>query len=160
MEYLTSEAVWSKHGVPFAQAQYDRQYLYGILLSLTRKIDNKVILTNRKDLDGILAWIQMRRYYDYGGSIKLRVKDIDVEVRKPYFNSPGGLSAYIERHETLMAELNIIAPSQYTDDRKQQLLLENVRRAPGMAHLTDHCEDEHLSYDMSAEYLFQKALIL
>jgi hypothetical protein len=161
MEYLTSEAFWSKHGVPFAQAKYDRQYLYAILLSMTRKILNKVILANKKDLDGILAWIQMRRNYDYGGSIQLRVDAIDVEVRKPYFNSsPGGLSAYIERHETLMAELNDIAPKEYTDDRKQRLLLKNVRRAPGMAHLTFHCEVQNLSYDMSADFLLEKALIL
>jgi hypothetical protein len=160
MEYLTSEAFWSKHGVPFAQAQYDRQYLYGILLSLTRKIDNKVILANEKDLDGILAWIQMRRNYDYGGSIQLRVEVIDVEVRKPYFNSPGGLSEHIERHQTLMAELNIIAPKEYTDNRKQQLLFANVRRAPGMTHLTDYCRVKNWSYDMSADFLLQKALVL
>ena len=103
----------------------------------------------------------MRRNYDYGGSVELRVDAIDVEVRKPYFNSPGGLiSAYIEQHQTLMAELNIIAPKEYTDDRKQRLLLKNVRRAPGMAHLTHHCEYSNLSYDSSSSFLLQNALIL
>jgi hypothetical protein len=160
MEYLTSDTFWSKHGVSFAQAKSDKHYLYGILLSTTTKIDNKIILANHKDLDGILAWIQMTRNYDYGGSIKIRKWDIDVEVRKPYFNTPDGLTEYIERHQTLMAELDIIAPLHFTDYWKQQLLLENVRRTPGMAHLAANCEDRNLSYEMSATYLFQKALTL
>ena len=55
MEYLTSETFWSKHGVSFLQAKSDKQYLYGILVSTTTKIDNKIILKNKKDQDGILA---------------------------------------------------------------------------------------------------------
>ena len=31
-EYLSSEAFWQKYHIPFAQAQTDRQYLYGILV--------------------------------------------------------------------------------------------------------------------------------
>jgi hypothetical protein len=120
MEYLKSDKFWSKHEVPFAQARSDKQYLYGMLVSSSRQTDNKVILTNKKDLDGIMAWIQMTRIYDNGGSIDLRISAIDDDVRKPYsMNFPGGLTGYIEQYQALMAELDTIAPFEYTDDRKQ-----------------------------------------
>ena len=161
MEYLTSEAFWSKHGVSFLQAKCDKQYLYGILVSTTTKIDNKVILTNKKDQDGILAWIQMTRDYDYGGSIELRISDIDDEVRKPYsLKYPGGLTEYIERYQTLMAELDIIAPLEYSDIKKRKLLIKNIRRTPRVAHLTQRCTDSDMSYEMTADYLTQNVIIL
>jgi hypothetical protein len=55
MAYLQSEPFWSKYSVPFLQARGDRQYLYGILVSSCCQNDNKVILANKKELDGILA---------------------------------------------------------------------------------------------------------
>ena len=64
MEYLKCPEFWLKFAVPFAQAESDKQYLYGILVTSTRKTDNKVILTNEEDLDGIKAWIVLRRIYD------------------------------------------------------------------------------------------------
>jgi hypothetical protein len=106
------------------------------LVSSSRQTDNKVILMNKKDLDGITAWMQMTRAYDYGGSIDLRVSAIDDEVRQPYSsNFPGGLTGYIEKYQALMAELDMIAPLEYSDDKKQELLLKNIRCAPGVAHL-------------------------
>ena len=161
MEYLTSETFWSKHGVSFLQAKSDKQYLYGILVSTTTKIDNKIILKNKKDQDGILAWIQMTRDYDYGGSIELRLSDIDDEVRKPYsLKYPGGLTEYIERYQTLMAELDIIAPLEYSDIKKRKLLITNIRRTPRVAHLAQRCKNSDMSYEMTADYLIQNAIIL
>jgi hypothetical protein len=117
--------------MPFAQAKSDKQYLYGILVSSSCQTDNKVILMNKKDLDGITAWMQMTRAYDYVGFIDLRVSAIDDEVRQPYSsNFPGGLTGYVEKCQALMAELDMIAPLECWDDKKQKLLVKNIRRAP------------------------------
>jgi hypothetical protein len=160
MTFLTSETFWYKYNVPFLQAKSDKQYLYGILVSSTRQTDNKVILENKKDLDGIQAWSQMIRDYDYGGSIELRVSDIEDSVHIPYSaNYPGGLTAYVERYQALMAEMDTIAPTEYADEKKQRLLIKNVRRTPGVAHLAQHCKDRSLSYSMTANYLAQNAVI-
>ena len=67
--------------MPFAQALSDREYLYGILVSSSRQNDNKVILENKKALDGIHAWTQMINAYDNGGSIELRMSHIKDAVR-------------------------------------------------------------------------------
>ena len=85
-DYLNSEAFWAEHNVSFAQAKSDKQYLYGILVSTSRLTDNKVILENKKELDGIRAWSQMIRDYGYGGSIELRVSDLDDEVHRIYMD--------------------------------------------------------------------------
>ena len=120
MEYLKCDEFWLKFEVPFAQAESNKQYLYGILVTSTRKTDNKVILTNEEDLDGIKAWIEVQRIYNNGGSADLRVSVIDDDVHKPYTTIfPGGLAGYIERYQALMAEMDTIAPTEYTDDRKQ-----------------------------------------
>ena len=64
-------------------------------MTSTRKTDNKVILTNEEDLDGIKAWIELKCIYDNGGSVDLRVSAIDDDVRMPYTTSfPGGLTGY------------------------------------------------------------------
>jgi hypothetical protein len=105
--------------------------------------------------------MQMTRAYNYGGSIDLRASAIDDEVRQPHSsNFPGGLTGCIEKYQALMAELDIIAPLECSDDKKQKLLLKNIRRTPGVAHLAQHCKDSDLSYDMSAEYLAQNAIII
>jgi hypothetical protein len=110
-------------------------------------------------MDGIMTWIQLRRLYDHGGDVNLRVNAIDDDVRKLYSpNFPGGLTGYIEQYQALMAELDTIAPDEYTDDRKQRLLIKNVRRIDCMTHLTTHCEN--MSYDMSADFLARSAILL
>ena len=45
----------------------------GILVSTSRETDNKVILENKLELDGIHAWVQMLTDYDNNGSTELRV---------------------------------------------------------------------------------------
>jgi hypothetical protein len=59
MEHLKSDEFWTNCGTPFAQAKSDKQPLCGILVSSSGQTDNKVILMNKKDLDGITAWMQM-----------------------------------------------------------------------------------------------------
>jgi hypothetical protein len=161
MEYLKSDAFWSSYKVPFAQAALDREYLYGLLFGSCRKKPNKIILTNEDDLDGIMTWIQLRRLYDNGGSVKLRVNAIDKDLRKPFSTDyPGGLTGYIEQYQALMAELDALAPSEYPDDRKQRLLVDNLRKVDGMAYMTKHVVMSNLSYDMSADLLVQEAIII
>jgi hypothetical protein len=49
---------------------------------------------------------------------------------------------------------------KHLDDEKQELLLKNMWRVPGMAHLVHSCEDRNLSHDMSANCLAKHAIIL
>jgi hypothetical protein len=161
MDYLKSDDFWVRYEVPFEQAKNDKSYLYGILVGSGRKAANMVILKNKPDQDGIAAWIQMTRLYDNGGSIESRADAIDVCLRKPFSHDyPGGLTGYVEQYQALMAELDSIAPTYYPDSRKQSILLKNIRCIPGMAHLAQHCKDNFLSYEMTADYLTQNAIIM
>ena len=114
-----------------------------------------------EDLDGIKAWIELRRIYDNGGSVDLHVSAIDDDVRKPYTTSfPGGLTGYIERYQALTAEMETIAPTKFTDDRKQCLLVKNIRRSSDrVAYLAQHRTDNNFSYDKAASYLAKNAII-
>jgi hypothetical protein len=111
MDILTpieSEPFWDMYNVFYLQAKSDKQqYLYGILVSTCRQTpDNKVILERKRDLDGILAWIQMTRDYDHGGSIELRISDIDDDMRKPYTsNYPGGLTVLLSTVQELCGDI-------------------------------------------------------
>jgi hypothetical protein len=66
----------------------------------------------------------------------------------------------LKKYQALMAELDMIAPLECSDNKKQKLLLKNIRRTPGFAHLAQHCKDSDLSCDMSAEHLAQNAIII
>jgi NACalpha-BTF3-like transcription factor len=158
--YLKSEPFWSKYNVPFAQAKYDKSYLFGILTSSCRQIVNKVMLENSKEHDGIAAWNQMIRNYDHGGSKEVRVEEIEKGLRILYSTKcKGGLTQYIERFQTLMAEMDNIAPLEFTDDRKQRLLIKNIQCTPCWRPFTQHCVDENLSYSKTAKYLRRYAMI-
>ena len=91
----------------------------------------------------------------YGGSIELRISDIDgEEMRKPYsLKYSGGLTAYIERYQTLMAESDIIAPLEYLDYEKKRLFIANIRRTPRVPHLGQQYTDIDMSNEMTAEFL-------
>ena len=84
-----------------------------------------------EDLDGIKAWIELRRIYDNGGSVDLRVYAIDDDVRKPYTTSfPGGLTGYIERYQALMAGMDTIAPPSTRTIGSNGCLLRTFAEAP------------------------------
>ena len=53
-----------------------------------------------------------------------------------------------------------VRPLECTDNRKHELLLESTCRAPGMAHLAQHCKDSSLSHDAPADCLAHDAVIL
>ena len=160
MTFLSSAPFWEQYNVPFEQSKTDKQYLYGILVTACRQTDNKVILERKRDLDGILAWSHMLRTYDNGGSTELRTGKIDDDARKPYtHNYPGGLTAYVEQFQALIAEMDSIAPLEYTDGQKQRLLIKNIRAHPGVAHLAQHCKDFGMTYFDAAEYLAKNAVI-
>ena len=52
-DFLISSAFWSLYKVSMAQALYDREYLYGILLTATMKLQQKTIIKYEHNLKGI-----------------------------------------------------------------------------------------------------------
>ena len=53
---LKCDAFWEMFKISYAQAVFDRSYLYGILVTATSKLQHKTILKYEKSQDGILAW--------------------------------------------------------------------------------------------------------
>ena len=51
-----------------------------------------------------------------------------------------------------------IAPHEYADDKKQRLLIKNIRCRPCWRPFTQHCVDENLSYSKTAKYLRDYAI--
>ena len=59
-----------------------------------------------------------------------------------------------------MAEMDTIAPTEYTEDRKQRLLVKNIRQSSDrVAYLAQHCRDNNFSYDKTTSYLARNAII-
>ena len=83
-----------------------------------------------------------------------------MQVQQPYKSSDiGGMVAYIDRYQSLVAQLEVIAPHDYTDSRKKRTLLLNIRNAQGVAHLIQTCrDDEYMTFENCASYIRKNAL--
>ena len=159
---LKCDAFWKMFKVSYAQAVYDRNYLYGILVTATMNLQHKTILKFEKSQDGILAWEEFKQDFEYDGSKELRLEQLESLASKPYSSSEaGGMSSYIDKFQSYMAELETINPTEYTDYRKKRTLLANIRQAEGVAHLIQKCrDDKFMSYDQCAAYLRENALYI
>ena len=72
-DYFKSDVFWNLYKVSFAQAVYDRQYLYGVLMTSTIQLQHKTIIKYQSSLDGILAWDEFKNEFEYDGSKELRL---------------------------------------------------------------------------------------
>ena len=128
-EHLKSDTFWKLHKIPFAQATYDKEYLYRILVSATAKMQHRIILKYKESRDGILAWDEFKQNFEYDGSKELRLEQLEALAQKPYNNSvPGGMAASIDQLQAFMAELEVIAPIDYSDFQMKRALLANIRQ--------------------------------
>ena len=95
-DYLKSDVFWNMYKISFAQALYDRQYLYGILLTATMKLQHKTIMKYQETLDGILAWDEFKTEFEYDGSKELRLEQLETLAQVPYSSTDvGGMANYI-----------------------------------------------------------------
>jgi hypothetical protein len=160
--YLTSSNFWNTYQISFSQALYDKQYLFGIIMTATMKLQHKTIIKYEHSLDGILAWYELKQEFEYDGSEDLRLEQLEALSNIKYTgNEPGGMQAYIDRFQAYMAELTAIKPNDYNDDRKKRLLLINIRQAQGVAHLVQKCRDnEYMSFEKCAAYLRSNSMLI
>lgn len=161
-EYFKSGVFWKLCQVSTPQAYQDCQYLYGILMSATSHLQNKIIIKYQESQDGIMAWHEFKKEYGYEGSKDLRIEFLESMAQKTYSNNtPGGLGAYIDQFQAHAGELETIIPTEYTDAKKKRLLLLNIREADGVAHLIQKCrEDTSMSYDACATYLKECSVLV
>ena len=97
MDYLKSGVFWKMHQISTPQAYEDRNYLYGLLMTATSHMHNKIIIKHQSTKDGFLAWSEFKKEYGYEGSKDLRIEYLEQIAQKPYSNNtPGGLGAYID----------------------------------------------------------------
>ena len=82
-DYLKSDIFQKKHQVSYPQAIFDREHLYGILMSATIDIQNKIIIKYESTQDGILAWHDLKKEYAYDGSMELRIEQLEATIQKP-----------------------------------------------------------------------------
>ena len=162
LTYLSSLAFWDIYKISIQQAHFDRQYLYGMLITATMKLQLKTIIKYEESMDGILSWQELKQEYEFDGSKELRLEQLESMAQVPYSEkTPGGMAAYIDRLQAQLAELEAIQPDDYSDSRKKRILLTNVRSATGMLYLIQKCKDnEYMSYDQSAAYLRSNSMVV
>ena len=143
-----------------AQALYNREYLYGILLTATMKLQHKTIIKYEHNLEGILAWHELKEEFEYDGSKELRLEQLETLVQTPY-SSNETMSMFIDKFQAYMAELEAINPDEYMDGRKKRMLLTSIKTASGVAHLIQKCRDnEYMTYEQCAHYLRSNSLLI
>ena len=160
-QYLRSPEFWREYSVSQAQAVCDKQYLYGMLLSSNSNPQHKILLQCADSKDGIRAWATFKAECAYDGSAELRLEQLEVLIGRPYdLDSLDGLSGYIDRFQSYMSEIEILAKADYSDSRKKRLLLKNLRDEQALLHLVQPCHDDKTrSYDATATYLRQNAAL-
>ena len=114
------------------------------MVSATKDLQHKVIIKYEKSQDGILAWDELKKDFAYDGSRELRLEQLETYIHKPFSsNEPGGMAAYIDQFQAYVGELDTIAPMEYSDSKKERMLLANIRDAEGVAHLVQKCRDDY-----------------
>jgi len=81
--YLKTDVFWKSHEISHPQAYADCKFLYGLLMTATSHMQNKIIIKYHDSQDGIMAWIEFKREYGYEGSKDLRIEYLEALVRNP-----------------------------------------------------------------------------
>src|SRR6476620_7064018 len=98
LPYLNSLVFWDMYKQSVHQAPWDREYLYGILVTATMKIQHKTLIKYEHNMDGILAWQELCREYEYDGSKELRLEQLEALAQTPFSDKvPGGMATYIDK---------------------------------------------------------------
>ena len=85
-ECFKSDHFWKLFKVSTPQALFDRNYLYGALVTATVHMQHKTIIKYEKSQDGILAWDEFKEDYDYDGSKMVRVEQLEDMAKVSYNN--------------------------------------------------------------------------
>ena len=142
--YLRVSEVWQLTGQSCHQIRTDSEYLYGILVAACREIDNKIMIKHSEDKNGIIAWMEMRKEYDYEGSKTLKIDECMDIIHKDFQNNmTGGLAAYLDIFVVALNQLEILQGVDYAEEQKKQILLKNIKQAHDIKHLIQNCRDNN-----------------
>src|SRR5688572_20042874 len=93
--------------------------------------------------NGILAWDEFKKDYEYDGSKELRMGQFKMMIQQPFNCSiPCGLSVYFDMFQSLVAQLEAIAPQEYYDLKKKRSLLTNNKNFQRVSLLVQKCRDD------------------
>ena len=81
-------------------------------------LQHKTIIKCQETSDGILAWDELKTKFEYDESKKLRLEHLEALAQTPYNRTDeGGMATYIDKFQAYIAELETIAPMDYSDFR-------------------------------------------
>ena len=132
-----------------------------MLLSSNSTPHHKILLQCAAFKDGIRAWATFKAECAYDGSAELRIEQLKVLVAQMYsLDSLDGLAGYIDRFQSYIAELAILATNDISDTQKDRLLLRNISSTDGLVHLVQSCRDDLTRFfDETATYLRKNAVL-
>lgn len=140
--YSNTMSFWKVYRVSHSQANFDRHYLYGMLMLATQNNQHKTLMKYEDLKVNILAWIELKEENEYNGSKKLRLEQLEQMATAPYSTrNVGGIATYINKIQVIVQALETLDPGEYRNVRKKKLLFTNVRTASGVAHLIQKCRD-------------------
>ena len=154
--YFVTDEFYNTYGVSLKQADYDKRYLYGILVSTNRKRKETSIMNHQNSQDGIICWIEMKERYGYEGCKEIKIERLEGEIQRPFKpGTPGGIRKYLDEFQVAMVELDALEPlSKIPDPKKKRLLISNLRKVANIAHLTQKCkDDDSMSFMDTVRYL-------
>ena len=162
VDYLKTQSFYEKYNVKYLQADTDRTWLYGILVSTNRvNGERKIIQQYSRSKDGIKAWMDFISHYNNHGSNDIRAEVLEELIRIPYTSTYNGtLLEYLDKLAANLNELESLVPGQYNDDRKNWILRSNLQEAPGpkLPSLLQNCKDSKLPFSEAMQYLRQNGL--
>ena len=162
-DYFSSDDFWNKYGISVNQARFDKEYLYGILLTSNRNRDDQFLLRNQPTLDGISTWLSFINTYLNNGCNILRYHELHKELYTAYQSDyPGALVKYLDNFGAVLEELMILKPEDtWTDRRKRGCLIENLYGDPSIFKLfLDYYKHPEMSYQETVQGLRSDFILL
>ena len=166
--YFHTGTFYERFRLNTSQVEYDKSYLYGILLSATRKNSSCPILQDpryRDYCDGILCWAEFCDRYQHNGNPYAEAIKIEERIRTPFVSSPttSSLHSYLDRYETNTYVLqSILAEIEHplSESYLKRTLLGCLRSVSDIQVLVQKaCDTADLSFSETLSYL-RKNLVL
>ncbi len=96
--YIETFEFWDTYQVSHPQAEYDRNYLYGMLMLATQNQQHKTLMKYEDCKDCIMAWAELKEENEYNGSRELRLEQLEHLLTIPYSTrDAGGIATYIDK---------------------------------------------------------------
>ena len=117
LEYVASDAFWEEYQIGVNQFKYNIKYLYGLLLSATRKWCNSFLIHHKKDKNGLAVWLKFEKSYGNKSFKAMKSENLEDKIYASYEPTEhNGIADYIDKFQTWIAELDALQTSHYKDE--------------------------------------------